>query len=59
MAREIEDVYFRRFVVPVVISILIMCGVAAIIAVPPGSGFAWNGLNSPFEGVLKGGMRRR
>ena len=34
---EIKDVYFRRFLVPLVITLLILAGAACIIADVPGS----------------------
>jgi len=52
---EIKDVYFRRFMIPIVVTILILCGVAVIIATPPGTPVKWN----TFETVMpKGGFRR-
>ena len=53
---EIKDVYFRRFMIPIVVTILILCGVAVIIATPPGTPVKWN----TFDSVLpKGGFLRR
>jgi hypothetical protein len=41
MEHEINDTYFRRFLIPIVASILIMCGIAVIIATPPGTPVNW------------------
>ena len=38
---EIEDTYFRRLFVPIVVSILLLCGAAAVIVVPPGRPVKW------------------
>ena len=34
---EIKDVYFRRFLVPIIITVLILAGAACIITDAPGS----------------------
>lgn len=49
MEPEIKDVYFRRFVVPIVITILLLCGAAVIIATPPGSPVSWETFNTVFQ----------
>ena len=49
--REISDAYFRRFFIPIVITILVMCGVAVIIATPPGTPVKWDTLSTAFGGV--------
>jgi len=46
MEREVKDVYFRRFVVPIVITILLLCGAAVVIATPPGTPVAWSTFNT-------------
>jgi len=46
MEPEVKDVYFRRFVIPIVITILLLCGVAVIIATPPGTPVNWATFNS-------------
>ena len=48
---EINDTYFRRFLIPIVASILVMCGVAVILATPPGTPVKWNTFSSAFGGV--------
>lgn len=34
---EIQDTYFRRFFVPIIITILIFCGAAVVVFVAPGT----------------------
>ena len=46
MEREVKDVYFRRFIVPIVITILLLCGAAVVIATPPGTPVAWSTFNT-------------
>lgn len=41
MEKEIKDVYFRRFFVPFIISILLLCAIAVIILTPPGTPVIW------------------
>jgi hypothetical protein len=53
MDPEIKDVYFRRFVVPIVITLLILLGIAVIIATPPGSTVNFAAMNSVFANVNK------
>jgi hypothetical protein len=53
MDPEIKDVYFRRFVVPIVITLLILLGIAVIIATPPGSTVDWAAMSSVFGNVNK------
>ena len=59
----IKDVYFRRFFVPLIVSILILCGILVIISTPPGTGINWQGFATAFgdtaKTVVKGGARRR
>jgi hypothetical protein len=50
---EIQDTYFRRFFVPIIISILIFCGIATLIVVPPGTQVNW-ALKAT---ALKGGFK--
>jgi len=42
---RISDTYFRRLVVPVTITILILCAIAALIQTPPGTPAKWNMLS--------------
>ncbi len=55
--KNIDDTYFRRFFVPLVISILVIAGVFVIIAAQPGTAVDWNKTSSVF-GNMNGGMRR-
>lgn len=45
---EIKDVYFRRFLVPLVITLLILAGAACIIADVPGSKVDLNSYGTVF-----------
>ena len=56
--KEIDDVYFGRFFVPLVISILAIAGVFVIIAAQPGTAVEWNKTTSVFGNNMNGGMRR-
>ena len=58
--KNIDDTYFRRFLVPLVISILVIAGVFVIIAAQPGSAVEWNKTASVFgnSNNMNGGMRR-
>jgi len=47
---EIKDVYFRRFVIPIVLTILVLCGAAVIIVTPPGSSVKWDSFKTVFGG---------
>lgn len=53
---EIEDTYFRRFFVPIVVSILILCGVAAVIVVPPGTPVQWDTYSTALGNAKQGGF---
>jgi hypothetical protein len=53
---EIQDTYFRRFFVPIVVSILILCGVAAVVAVPPGTNVDWPTSSTALGAIKKGGF---
>lgn len=60
----IKDVFFRRFFAPLIVSILILCGVLAVISTPPGTGINWQGFATAFGDTAKtvvkgGGLRRR
>jgi hypothetical protein len=59
--KNIDDTYFRRFFVPIVISLLVIAGIFVIIAAPPGTPVNWKSTNSVFENAannMVGGMRR-
>ncbi len=49
----VKDAYFRRFFVPVVITILVLLAIAVILLTPPGSPVAWNtfSLATPFPPI--------
>jgi hypothetical protein len=53
---EIKDVYFRRFLVPIVIALLIIAGVACIIADSPGTKPEWNTYGTVFGGQVAGAL---
>lgn len=60
----IKDVFFRRFFAPLIVSILILCGVVVVISTPPGTGINWQGFATAFGDTAKavvkgGGLRRR
>lgn len=57
---QIDDTYFRRFFVPLVISILVIVGVFVIIAAQPGTAVEWKKTSSVFGSAvnaMNGGMR--
>ena len=45
---EIKDVYFIRFVIPIILTILILAGAAVIIVTPPGSAVKWDSFKTVF-----------
>ena len=51
MEHEISDVYFRRFLVPIVVSVLVMFAIAVIIATPPGTPAKWDSFSTAFGGI--------
>jgi hypothetical protein len=55
MAKEINDTYFRRFLVPIVISVLVLCAAAVIISTPPGTPLAWNTANTAMGNAVQQG----
>jgi len=59
----IKDIYFRRFFVPLIISLLILCGIVVIVSTPPGTGIKWDTFATAFgdtaKTVAKVGGRRR
>ena len=59
MAIELKETYFRRFFIPIIISILILCGIATIIVKPPGTNVDWQTSSSAlgFMKSAKGGFR--
>jgi len=59
----IDDTFFRRFLVPIVISILVIAGIFVIIAAPPGTAVPWKSQSSIFgntvNNAMNGGRRWR
>ena len=55
---EIDDTYFRRFLVPLVISILVIAGIFVVITAQPGTAVGWNKTSSVFGNNMNGGMRK-
>lgn len=49
----IKDVFFRRFFVPLVVSVLILCGIVTVISTPPGTGVKWDTFATAFGDVGK------
>lgn len=59
--KTIDDTYFRRFFVPLVISFLVIAGVFVIVTASPGTPVDWKTSSSIFGDVannMNGGMRR-
>ena len=59
--KTIDDTYFRRFFVPLVISVLVIAGVFVIVTASPGTPVAWKTSSSIFGDIgnnMNGGMRR-
>ena len=52
---EILDTYFRRLFVPIVVSILLLCGAAVVIFVPPGTPVDWTTSTTALGAVAKKG----
>ena len=55
---EIKDVYFRRFLVPIVITLLILAGAACIIADVPGAKVDFNSYGSVYGEQLGGALKK-
>jgi hypothetical protein len=56
----IDDTFFRRFFVPLIISILVIAGIFVIIAAPPGTAVSWKSQSSLFgnaANAMNGGRR--
>ena len=54
MGTELKDVYFRRFLVPIIITLLILCGIIVIISNVPGTPVQWE----PVMNRITGGFRK-
>jgi hypothetical protein len=55
---QIKDVYFRRFLVPIVIAILILAGAACIIADSPGAKPEFNSSSTVFGVQVAGALKK-
>ncbi len=55
---EIKDVYFRRFLVPIVIALLILAGIACIIADTPGTKPEWETYGTVFGAQVAGALKK-
>ena len=55
---EIKDVYFRRFLVPLVITLLILAGAACIIADVPGTKVEFDSYGTVFGAQLGGAFKK-
>ena len=55
---EIKDTYFRRFIMPIIISLLVLCGAFVIIATPPGTPVKWDTYGTAFGKTVGGALRR-
>ena len=53
MDPEIKDVYFRRFLIPIVITILVFCLIAVIIGTPAGTPVRWDTFSTAMGGIQK------
>jgi len=53
MEFELKDVYFRRFLMPIVITFLILCGIVVIVSNVPGTPVSWNEPLNQVAGALK------
>ena len=58
MEVEIKDTYFRRFIMPIIISLLVLCGAFVIVITPPGTPAKWDSFGTAF-GKAVGGSRAR
>ena len=54
MTHELKDVYFRRFLVPIIITLLILCGIVVIVSNVPGTPVQWD----PLMNQIAGGFRK-
>jgi hypothetical protein len=53
MTNELKDVYFRKFLVPIIITLLILCGIVVIVSNVPGTPVKWD----PIMNQISGGFR--
>lgn len=59
MGFELKETYFRRFFIPIVISILILCGIGVIVMTPIGTEVKWDTAISAVAEPIKGGFRTK
>jgi hypothetical protein len=57
MEPEIQDTYFTRFFIPVIVSILIFFLVFAIVSTPSGTNIKWDTFTTAFQNAKVGGRR--
>jgi hypothetical protein len=55
--QTIKDVYFRRFLVPLIVTLLILCGIAVILATPPGTPVKWDTFQTVLSKQVAGARR--
>lgn len=55
---EIKDTYFRRFLVPIVIALLILAGIACIVTDSPGIKPEWNTYGTVFGAQVAGALKK-
>ena len=56
---ELKDTYFRRFFVPLIITLLVLCGVAVLLATPPGAPVRWDTFASATPRRMGGALLRK
>jgi hypothetical protein len=63
-ATTVSDTYFRRLFVPIVVTILILCGLVVLMLTPPGMEVKWDVFNTAYGSLLAtparmaGGLRK-
>lgn len=55
---DLDDTYFRRMFVPIVITILVLFAIVVIIFVPPGTALEWPKFSIANQGLFSGGFRK-
>lgn len=55
--KELKDVYFRRFLIPIMVTFLILCGIAVIVATPPGTPVQWDTFQTVLSKQVAGARR--
>jgi hypothetical protein len=59
MEPEIKDTYFRKFIVPIVISVVVLLGIVVILTTPPGTPPQWDTFAKALTRPIAGGGRWR